>query len=79
MRKMKCPCSPSQRLGGQGRQAESAEHAPERKMDLTALELGSLALELRLVEWVLGLTLRLLVLFAGRVVAMAGRGVGSLA
>ncbi len=77
MRKMKCPCSPSQRLGGQGRQAESAEHAPERKMDLTAL--CSLALELRLAEWVLGLTFRLLVLFAGRVVAMAGRGVGSLA
>lgn len=43
-------------------------------MDLTAL--GSLLLELRLVGFVL--CFRLLVLFAGIVLAMAGCGVGSL-
>lgn len=44
-------------------------------MDLTAL--GSLALELRLVECVRG-GFKLLVLVAGMGVAMAGRGVGSV-
>ena len=67
MRKMKGSCWPSQTP--QGRVQINAEHAPESKIDRIAL--GSLELVLRLV---VSFVLRLNLLCAGRVLAMAARG-----